>query len=203
MTMPLTQSGFGALVRRHSGFLTGDEPVVDHRRTAFLATYPFGRRTVTVECDEGRDFLEVRVAEGGEDLPIASQQTGRSWTSERLERAFAEQAADLRRWLGAARVKRIVDPATTFVPTAERVFGRPVEVVDDGRAVLLREGREAVKLSLEAGERELWVSVIRLVGGEPAPVFAYAPTHEQRVREIEIGGSIEAALREAKEAVGA
>ncbi len=98
-------------------------------------------------------------------------------------------------------MKRIVDPATTFVPTAERVFGCPVEVVDDGRAVLLRGRDEAVKLSLEAGERELWVSVIRLVGGDPPPVFAYAPTHERRVREIEIEGSIEAALVEAKEAL--
>jgi hypothetical protein len=100
-------------------------------------------------------------------------------------------------------VKRIVDPATTFVPTAERVFGRPVEVVDDGRAVLLRSHDEAVKLSLEAGERELWVSVIRLVDGAQPPVFAYAPTHERRVRAIEIDGSIEAALHAAKEALRA
>jgi hypothetical protein len=100
-------------------------------------------------------------------------------------------------------MKRIVDPATAFVPTAERVFGRPVEVVDDGRAVLIRDGDAAAKLSLEAGERELWVSVIRLVAGEAPPVFAYAPTHERRVREIEIDGSIEAALREAKEALHA
>jgi hypothetical protein len=98
-------------------------------------------------------------------------------------------------------MRRIVDPATTFVPTAERVFGRSPEIVDDGRAVLFRDGDEAVKLSLEAGERELWVSVVRLVGGELPPVFAYAPTHEQRVREIEIDGSIEVALRKAKEAL--
>jgi hypothetical protein len=100
-------------------------------------------------------------------------------------------------------VRRIVDPATTFVPAAERVFGQPVEVVDDGRAVLIRDREEAVKLSLEAGERELWVSVIRLVAGDPPPVFAYAPTHERRVREIEIVGSIEAALWEAREALDA
>jgi hypothetical protein len=98
-------------------------------------------------------------------------------------------------------MRRIVDPATAFVPMAERVFGRPVEVVDEGRAVLIRERDVGVKLSLEAGERELWVSVIRLVGGEPPPVFAYAPTHERRVREIEIEGSIEDALREAREAL--
>ena len=98
-------------------------------------------------------------------------------------------------------MKRIVDPATTFVPAAERVFGRPVEVVDDGRAVLLRDRDEAVKLSLEAGERELWVSRIRLVDGEIPRVFAYSPEHERRIREIEIEGSIESALREAKEVV--
>ena len=45
-------------------------------------------------------------------------------------------------------MRRIVDPATSFVPTAERVFGRPVEIVDEGRAVLLRERDEAVKLAL-------------------------------------------------------
>jgi hypothetical protein len=100
-------------------------------------------------------------------------------------------------------VRRIVDPATTFVPTAERVFGRPVEVVDEGRAVLLRERDEAVKLSLEAGERELWVSRIRLVDGELPRVFLYSPEHERRIREIEIEGSIENALQEAKEALDA
>jgi hypothetical protein len=100
-------------------------------------------------------------------------------------------------------VRRIVDPATAFVPTAERVFGRPVEVVDDGRAVLVRDGDAAVKLSLEAGEREFWVSVVRLVGGELPLVFAYAPTHERPIREIEIDGSIEAALHEAREALSA
>jgi hypothetical protein len=100
-------------------------------------------------------------------------------------------------------VRRIVDPATAFVPTAERVFGRPVEVVDGGRAVLVRDGDAAVKLSLEAGERELWVSVLRLVAGDLPPVFAYAPTHERRIGEIAIDGSIEAALREAREALDA
>jgi hypothetical protein len=98
-------------------------------------------------------------------------------------------------------MKRIVDRATEFVPACERVFGRRPEVVDEGRAVLLRDGDEAVKLSLEAGERELWVSRIRLERGELPPIFAYAPTHERRIREIEIEGSIETALREAKEAL--
>jgi hypothetical protein len=98
-------------------------------------------------------------------------------------------------------MKRIVDPATMFVPAAERVFDRAVEVVDEGRAVLLRDGEEAVKLSLEAGERELWVSRIRLVDGELPRVFAYSPEHERRIREIEIESSIEDALREAREAL--
>ena len=100
-------------------------------------------------------------------------------------------------------MRRIVDPATRFVLAAEEIFGRPAELVDDGRAVLFRDREHAVKLSLEAGERELWVSLIRLVGGEPPPVFAYAPTHEHRIRAIEINGSIESALREAREAVAA
>jgi len=98
-------------------------------------------------------------------------------------------------------MRRIVDPATTFVPAAERVFGRPPEIVEDGRTVLFRDGETAVKLSLEAGERELWASVIRLVAGETPPLFAYAPTHERRVRAIEIDGSIERALHEAREAL--
>ena len=98
-------------------------------------------------------------------------------------------------------MKRIVDPATDFVPACERVFGRLPEVVDGGRAVLLREGDQAVKLSLEAGERELWISRIRLVDGKPPPFFAYTPTHERRIREIEIRDSIETALAEAREAL--
>jgi hypothetical protein len=101
-------------------------------------------------------------------------------------------------------VKRIVDPATTFVPACERIFGRTPQVVDEGRAVLLRDDAEsALKLSLEAGERELWVSRVRLVDGDLPPLFAYAPTHERRLREIEITGSIEQALEEAREAVDA
>jgi hypothetical protein len=96
-------------------------------------------------------------------------------------------------------MKRIVDGATNFVPACGAIFGHPPEIVDGGRAVLFRDGEDAVKLSLEAGERELWVSRIRLFDGQLPPVFAYAPTHERRVAEIEIEGSIEAALREAKE----
>jgi hypothetical protein len=100
-------------------------------------------------------------------------------------------------------MRRIVDPATRFVPACATIFGRRPEIVDGGRAVLLRDGDEAVKLSLEAGERELWVSVIRLVDGAPPPLFAYSPAHERLIREIEITGSIEDALREAREALHA
>jgi hypothetical protein len=101
-------------------------------------------------------------------------------------------------------MRRIVDPAAGFVPACMHVFGRNPEVVDGGRAVLLRDtGDEAVKLSLEAGERELWVWRVRLVDGAPPPLFAYAPTHERRIAEIEIRGSIENALHEAKEVLGA
>jgi hypothetical protein len=197
----LTQSAFAALARSHFGFLSEDEPVFDRRRTAFFATYASSPWTVVLECWEDADFLEVTAVHAGDRLPIASQHTGRQWTEKRLERAFAEHAADLRTWLGARRMKRIVDPATTFVPTAERVFGRAVEVVDDGRAVLLRDRDQAVKLSLEAGERELWVSRIRLVDGDLPRVFAYSPEHEHRIREIEIETSIEDALREARKAL--
>ena len=98
-------------------------------------------------------------------------------------------------------MRRIVDPATAFVPAAEHVFGRSAEIVDEGRAVLFRDRDEAVKLSLEAGERELWVSRIRLVDGELPRVFAYSPEHEERIGEITIESSIEDALREAQEAV--
>jgi hypothetical protein len=100
-------------------------------------------------------------------------------------------------------MKRIVDGATNFVPACGAIFGRPPEIVDAGRAVLFREGEDAVKLSLEAGERELWVTRIRLLEGELPPLFAYAPTHERRIAEIEINGSIEAALSEAKELLDA
>ncbi len=98
-------------------------------------------------------------------------------------------------------MKRIVDRNATFVPTCERVFGGPLELVDDGRAVLLRRGETAVKLSLEAGERELWLSEIRLVDGAPPPIFTYSPEHERRLAEIEIRASIEQALLEAREAL--
>ena len=80
-------------------------------------------------------------------------------------------------------MKTIRDPAADFVPACERVFGRPVRVVDAGRAVLVGDA----KLRLDAGERELWV--VRVHG------FAL----EDWVAGVEVKGDIERAVREAKE----
>ena len=49
--------------------------------------------------------------------------------------------------------KTFVDPAADFVPAVERVFGVTPRVLDGSRAVLVGD----VKLTLEAGERELWL----------------------------------------------
>jgi hypothetical protein len=80
-------------------------------------------------------------------------------------------------------VRRIVDTAAEFVPAAERVFGVQPRVLDGSRAVLVGD----LKLSLEAGERELWL--IRM----------HSLALEERVAMVEVRGSIEEALREAKE----
>jgi hypothetical protein len=80
-------------------------------------------------------------------------------------------------------VRRIVDTAAEFVPATERVFGVPPRVLDGSRAVLVGD----LKLSLEAGERELWL--IRM----------HSLALEERVAMVEVRGSIEQALREAKE----
>ena len=80
-------------------------------------------------------------------------------------------------------MKTIRDPAADFVPACERVFGRPVRVVDAGRAVLVGDA----ELRLDAGERELWV--VRVHG------FAL----EDWVAGVEVKGDIERAVREAKE----
>jgi hypothetical protein len=80
-------------------------------------------------------------------------------------------------------VRRIVDTAAEFVPATERVFGVQPRVLDGSRAVLVGD----LKLSLEAGERELWL--IRM----------HSLALEERVAMVEVRGSIEAALREAKE----
>jgi len=82
-------------------------------------------------------------------------------------------------------MRRIVDTAAEFVPAAERVFGEQPRVLDGSRAVLIGD----LKLSLEAGERELWL--IRM----------HSLALEERVAMVEIQGSIEDALRQAKEMV--
>ena len=48
---------------------------------------------------------------------------------------------------------RFEDPAADFVPAVQRVFGAEPRVLDGSRAVLVGD----VKLTLEAGERELWL----------------------------------------------
>ena len=80
-------------------------------------------------------------------------------------------------------MKSIRDPAADFVPACERVFGRPVRVVDAGLAVLIGDA----KLRLDAGERELWVVRVHGVG------------LEDWVAGVEVKGDIERAVREAKD----
>ena len=80
-------------------------------------------------------------------------------------------------------MKRIEDAAADFVTAAERVFGREPRVLDGARAVLIGD----LKLSLEAGERELWLIRVR-------PIAL-----EQRLAMVEVRGDIERALLEAKE----
>ena len=78
-------------------------------------------------------------------------------------------------------MRTIVDPAADLVPAARRVFGG-VRVLDGSRSLLVGDD---VRLSLEAGERELWL----------------IETHgalERRLSMVAVAGDIEAALREAK-----
>ena len=63
----------------------------------------------------------------------------------------------------------------------ERVFGMPPRILDGSRAVSLGD----LKLSLEAGERELWL-------------IETAGPLEHRVGMVEVGDDIESALREAR-----
>ena len=76
--------------------------------------------------------------------------------------------------------KTFADPAADFVPACRRTFG-DARVLDGSRAVLAG----AVKLSLEAGERELWLIETR------GPL-------EHRLGMVEVKGDIERALRDAK-----
>ncbi len=82
---------------------------------------------------------------------------------------------------------RFEDPAAEFVLAVGRVFGTEPRVLDGSRAVLVGDPYSgAIKLQLEAGERELWL----------------IETHgvlEHRVAMVEVSDDIEAALREAKE----
>jgi hypothetical protein len=78
-------------------------------------------------------------------------------------------------------MRRIVDPAAEFVPAARRVFGQ-VRVLDGSRSLLVGDA----KLSLEAGERELWL------------IETHGPL-EHRLAMVEVTDDIETALREAKE----
>ena len=78
---------------------------------------------------------------------------------------------------------RFEDPAADFIPAVERVFGTSPRVLDGSRAVLVGD----VKLQLEAGERELWL--IRM----------HSLALEERLAMVEVRGSIEEALEEARE----
>jgi hypothetical protein len=78
---------------------------------------------------------------------------------------------------------RFEDPAADFIPAVQRVFGAEPRVLDGSRAVLIGD----VKLSLEAGERELWL------------VRVLPPALEDWITMVEVEGDIEAAVRAAKE----
>ena len=80
-------------------------------------------------------------------------------------------------------MKRIVDGAADFVGATARIFGTEPRVLDGSRAVLIGD----LKLSLEAGERELWL--IRM----------HSLALEERLAMVEVRGSIEDALFEARE----
>jgi hypothetical protein len=79
--------------------------------------------------------------------------------------------------------RRFEDPAADFIPAVQRVFGVEPRVLDGSRAVLVGD----VKLTLEAGERELWL--VRIL----------PPALEDWVTMVEVEGDIEAAVRAAKE----
>ena len=78
-------------------------------------------------------------------------------------------------------MRRFADTAADFVPAVERVFGIAPRVLDGSRAVLVGEH----ELALEAGERELWLIERR-------------GALQRRLAMVEVRGSIEDAVREAK-----
>jgi hypothetical protein len=77
--------------------------------------------------------------------------------------------------------RTFVDPAADFIPACERIFGH-VRMLDGSRAVLVDD----FKLSLEAGERELWL--IEMHGAL-----------EHRLAMVEVRGDIEYALLKARD----
>jgi hypothetical protein len=81
-------------------------------------------------------------------------------------------------------VKRFVDPGAEFIPAVERVFGERPRLLDGSRAVQLG----SIKLQLEAGERELWLIERR-------------GALEHRLGYVPVRGSIEDAVRKAKEQI--
>jgi hypothetical protein len=84
-------------------------------------------------------------------------------------------------------MRRIEDGAAEFVVAAGRIFGTEPRVLDGSRAVLIGD----LKLSLEAGERELWL--IRM----------HSLALEERLAMVEVRGSIQDALVEAREVLHA
>jgi hypothetical protein len=80
-------------------------------------------------------------------------------------------------------VRTFVDTAAEFVPAAERVFGKRARVLDGSRALLVDD----IKLSLEAGERELWL------------IRVHNLVLEDWSAMVEVRGDIERALRDAKD----
>jgi hypothetical protein len=82
-------------------------------------------------------------------------------------------------------MKIFADTAAEFVPSVERIFGVKPRVLDGSRAVLVGD----LKIQLERGERELWLIERRGV-------------LEHRLGYVPVRGSIEDALRQAKEKLG-
>jgi hypothetical protein len=78
-------------------------------------------------------------------------------------------------------VRAFADPAADFIPACRRLFG-DVRVLDGARAVLVGD----VKLTLENGERELWLVEMR------------GPLEHWRGM-VELDDGLELALRKAKE----